>query len=441
LSKRIIACLDIDAGRVVKGVRFAGTREVGDPVQLARRYDEEGIDELVFYDISASAEGRRTTLQTVEATAEQVFIPLTVGGGVASVEQVRELLRAGSDKVSLNTAAVADPSLITAAAERFGSQCVVLSIDARRRRDASGRWDGGWEVVTHGGRRSTGLDAVDWARRGEALGAGELVLNSIDADGVRAVNPAVRGPLLGGLRCTRDAVVEPGLVLGALRVTLEATGRYTWLPRRQVVDVGTGAGGTAVAVDQLGDRHAATVVLLCIGDRLTGLGGRVGTTLAAAPLRKCRLQMLQTAPTSVQLTTALADGDSLRYYPAYDLPGRSALPAPSAATDEWGMQLLVVQRAGGGLTIGDTHTYEEPFDFAVEERPYGDLVARAEAVLGWPVPPVVRRWAGVYTAVTDERIYYRTAVDAGVVAVTGAAGRGMTLAPAIAEETWEELTR
>jgi FAD dependent oxidoreductase TIGR03364 len=270
--------------------------------------------------------------------------------------------------------------------------------------------------------------------------AGRRGFELLDAAEVRSLNPAVRGTLLGGLRCTRDAIVEPRLVLGALRVTLEATGRYRWLPRRQVVDVES-APGTATAVDHVGDRHDGDLVLLCIGDRLSGLGGRIGTTLAAAPLRRCRLQMMQTAPADHRLTTALADGDSLRYYPAFDLPGRTGLPEPTATTSGWGMQLLLVQRAGGGLTIGDTHTYDEPFDFAVEEVVYDDLAARAEAVLGWPLPPVVRRWAGVYTATTDDRICYRATVGAGVVVVTGPAGRGMTLSPAIAEATWEELSR
>lgn len=186
LCKRIIACLDVDGGRVVKGVRFADTRDVGDPVALCARYDAEGIDELVLYDISASAQGRRTMREVVAATAAAAFVPLTVGGGVDSVEQMRELLRAGADKVSVNTAAVADPTLIARGAERFGSQCIVLSIDARR---MPGRGQEGpvlrWEVVTHGGRRPTGRDALAWAEEGERLGAGELVLNSIDADGGR----------------------------------------------------------------------------------------------------------------------------------------------------------------------------------------------------------------------------------------------------------------
>jgi cyclase len=181
LARRIIACLDIDGGRVVKSVRFVDTAPIGDPVELCRRYDAEGIDELVFYDISASAEGRRTTLETVAATAAHAFIPLTVGGGVGSVDQMRALLRAGADKVSVNSAAVADPGLIAAGADRFGSQCIVLSIDARRVPGAQR-----WEVVTHGGRRTTGRDAVAWAAEGQRLGAGELVLNSIDADGTRA---------------------------------------------------------------------------------------------------------------------------------------------------------------------------------------------------------------------------------------------------------------
>jgi glycine/D-amino acid oxidase-like deaminating enzyme len=196
-----------------------------------------------------------------------------------------------------------------------------------------------------------------------------------------------------------------------------------------------------VAVDHLGGRHEGTVVVLCIGDRLSGLGGPVGATLAAAPLRRCRLQMLQTAPAEERLTTAVADADSTRYYPAFDLPGRAALPDPSPLTAEWGMQLLIAQRMGGGLTIGDTHVYDEPFDFAVEEHLYDALRHRAESVLGWSLPPVVRRWAGVYTAVTDDRIYYRAEPVSGVVVVTGPAGRGMTLSPAIAEETWEGLTR
>jgi len=178
---RVIPCLDVDAGRVTKGVKFADNRDVGDPVELARHYDAEGADELVFYDITASAEARDTTYDVVRRTAEQVFIPLTVGGGVRTVADVDALLRAGADKVSLNSAAVARPAVLREAALRFGSQCVVLSIDARRSDTARS----GFEVTTHGGRQASGLDLIEWVVRGQALGAGEIVINSMDADGTR----------------------------------------------------------------------------------------------------------------------------------------------------------------------------------------------------------------------------------------------------------------
>jgi len=371
-----------------------------------------------------------------------------VGGGVLGTMHALEACRRGCEVVHLEAdagprrASVRNFGLVWVSGRASGPE-LDLAVRARElweqiagHSPAVGfRPDGSLTIARHEPELALMSEAAsqpDGAARGFEL---------LDPADVRQANPAVRGELLGGLRCTRDAIVEPGLVLGALRVTLEATGRYTWHPRRQVVDVETTPNGTAVAIDQLGDRHEGSVVVLCIGDRLSGLGGRIGATLAAAPLHRCRLQMMQTAPTTERLTTALADADSMRHYPAFDLPGRTALPEPAATTSEWGMQLLLVQRAAGGLTMGDTHTYDEPFDFAVEEHLYDDLRARAEAVLGWSLPPVVRRWAGVYTGVTDERICYRTTVDTGVVIVTGPAGRGMTLSPAIAEETWEELTR
>jgi len=181
LATRVIPCLDVDAGRVVKGVNFTGLRDAGDPVELAARYDAEGADELVFLDITASSGDRETTYDVVRRTAEQVFIPLTVGGGVRSIDDFDRLLRAGADKVSLNTAAIARPELIDEAAERFGSQCVVLSVDARRCSDTGS----GFEVTTHGGRVGTGIDALEWAREGARRGAGEILLNSMDADGTR----------------------------------------------------------------------------------------------------------------------------------------------------------------------------------------------------------------------------------------------------------------
>jgi cyclase len=180
LAVRVIPCLDVDAGRVVKGVNFQSLRDAGDPVEMARVYDAEGADELVFLDITASSAARDTTYDVVRRTAEQVFIPLTVGGGVRSPDDVDRLLRAGADKVGINTAAVARPALLTECAQRFGSQCIVLSVDARRCAEPGGPT---YEVTTHGGRQGTGIDAVAWAARGAALGAGEILLNSMDADG------------------------------------------------------------------------------------------------------------------------------------------------------------------------------------------------------------------------------------------------------------------
>jgi imidazole glycerol-phosphate synthase subunit HisF len=200
LAVRVIPCLDVDGGRVVKGVNFLGLRDAGDPVELAARYDRDGADELVFLDVTASAHERDTMLDVVQRTADQVFIPLTVGGGVRSADDVDKLLRAGADKVSLNTAAIANPQLLTEVADRFGSQCVVISVDARR---VAGR-PGTFEVTTHGGRRGTGADAVEWAARAVELGAGEVLLNSMDADGTKA---GFDLPLIGAVRAAVDVPV------------------------------------------------------------------------------------------------------------------------------------------------------------------------------------------------------------------------------------------
>jgi cyclase len=180
LAKRIIPCLDVHAGRVVKGVNFVSLRDAGDPVEVARRYDEAGADEIAFLDITASSDARDTIVPVIERVAEQVFIPLTVGGGVRKVEDVRKLLNAGADKVSINTAAVDNPALVEESARRFGSQAIVVAVDAKARAS------GGWEVYTHGGRKPTGLDAVEWAARMAALGAGEILLTSMDRDGTRS---------------------------------------------------------------------------------------------------------------------------------------------------------------------------------------------------------------------------------------------------------------
>ena len=208
LAVRVIPCLDVDAGRVVKGVNFAGLRDAGDPVELARRYDEQGADELTFLDITASSAGRETTYDVVRRTAEQVFIPLTVGGGVRSVADVDALLRAGADKVGVNTAAVARPQLVAEIAERFGRQVLVLSADVRRVRPDDAPTPSGFEVTTHGGRQGTGIDALDWVRRATDLGAGEILLNSMDADGTKD------GYDLELIRLVRAAVDVPVIASG-----------------------------------------------------------------------------------------------------------------------------------------------------------------------------------------------------------------------------------
>ncbi|MGH3390258.1 MAG: imidazole glycerol phosphate synthase subunit HisF [Actinomadura sp.] len=204
VAVRVIPCLDVDAGRVVKGVNFQNLRDAGDPVELAARYDAEGADELTFLDITASSGARSTMYDVVRRTAEQVFIPLTVGGGVRSVDDIDRLLRAGADKVSINTAAIARPEFLREAAHRFGSQCIVLSVDARR---APGT-PSGYEVTTHGGRKGTGIDAIEWAGRGQELGVGEILLNSMDADGTK------NGFDLEMLREVRRAVTVPVIASG-----------------------------------------------------------------------------------------------------------------------------------------------------------------------------------------------------------------------------------
>jgi imidazole glycerol-phosphate synthase subunit HisF len=228
LAVRVIPCLDVDDGRVVKGINFRDLRDAGDPVELAAAYDAEGADELVFLDITASAQRRDTMLDVVARTADQVFIPLTVGGGVRGVDDVDRLLRAGADKVSLNTAAVARPELLSEVAGRFGAQCVVVSVDARRTSpDAAVAGPGpesGFEVTTHGGRRGTGLDAVAWARRAAGLGAGEILLNSMDADGtqggfdlemIEAVRAAVDVPVIASGGAGHVADFAPAVNAGA----------------------------------------------------------------------------------------------------------------------------------------------------------------------------------------------------------------------------------
>lgn len=234
LAKRIIPCLDVDKGRVVKGVQFLDIRDAGDPVEVAKRYDQQGADEITFLDITASHEGRDTTLKTVERMASEVFVPLTVGGGIRKLEDIRNLLNAGADKVSINSAAVYDPDFVRAAADRFGSQCIVVAIDAKR--IASHKWD----IFTHGGRKDTGIDAVEWAIKMAQYGAGEILLTSMDADGtkngydlgvVRAVSDAVSVPVIasggvGNLQHLADGILQ-GRADAVLAASIFHFGEYT----------------------------------------------------------------------------------------------------------------------------------------------------------------------------------------------------------------------
>lgn len=230
LAKRIIPCLDVDAGRVVKGVRFVDIKDAGDPVEVAKRYDLQGADELAFLDITASSEGRETMIHVVEKVAAQVFIPLTVGGGIRTLEDIRKLLNAGADKVSINTAAVYNPEFVKQAAEKFGSQCIVVAIDAKQVKSENHEYK--WEVFTHGGRNSTGIDAVSWATRMAEYGAGEILLTSMDRDGTksgfdlaltRAISDTVDIPVIasGGVG-TLEHLVE-GVIEGKADAVLAAS--------------------------------------------------------------------------------------------------------------------------------------------------------------------------------------------------------------------------
>ncbi|QGU02333.1 Imidazole glycerol phosphate synthase subunit HisF [Corynebacterium kalinowskii] len=244
---RVIACLDVDGGRVVKGVNFDNLRDAGDPVELAARYGQEGVDELTFLDVSASKEGRGTMLDVVRRTAEQVFIPLTVGGGVRSENDVDELLRAGADKVSINTSAIHRPELISELSQRFGAQCIVLSVDARRAADQPS----GFEVTTHGGTKSAGLDAIEWARRGAELGAGEILLNSMDGDGtqdgfdielIEKVRAVVDVPVIASGGAGTAAHFPPAVAAGADAVLAASVFHFGTVAVSEVKDALADAG-------------------------------------------------------------------------------------------------------------------------------------------------------------------------------------------------------
>lgn len=261
--------------------------------------------------------------------------------------------------------------------------------------------------------------------------AGARGFELLDAAGTRDRNPVLQGSFRAALWCRTDAVVEPRAALPALRGSLVRGDGYEWCPVTMATSIEPGR-----VVDQRGEGHAGDLVIVCPG---SASDGPVAELVAGAPLRRVQLQMLETAPLGPRLTTSLADGDSLRYYPAFDVPARSLLPPQDELAAGFAMQLLVSQRASRALTIGDTHRHDEPFDFALDERPYAELLRRLEALLGRSVPPVVRRWSGVYSQHVDGAVCHRDEPVPGVWVVTGPGGRGMTLSPAIAEATMEAV--
>jgi cyclase len=263
VAVRVIPCLDVDGGRVVKGVNFTGLRDAGDPVALATAYDAEGADELTFLDVTASSSDRETTYGVVRRTAECVFIPLTVGGGIREVSDVDRLLRAGADKVSINTAAVARPELLREASRRFGAQCIVLSVDARRVPEGSAPTSSGFEVTTHGGRRGTSIDAVEWAERGQEFGVGEILLNSMDADGtkagfdlemIRAVREVVDVPVIASGGAGTVADFPPAVAAGADAVLAASVFHFGELRIGEVKD-GLRAAGVTVRLTEVTPRR------------------------------------------------------------------------------------------------------------------------------------------------------------------------------------------
>jgi FAD dependent oxidoreductase TIGR03364 len=282
----------------------------------------------------------------------------------------------------------------------------------------------------HGSLTIAGSDAELAVMRAVAAkpDAVERELAVLSADEARAVNPALGGDFAGALSCARDAIVEPRQVPLAIRDHLLQSVGYQWLPSHEAVEYADHG-----VRDQHGVWHRGDRVILCTGAHYRGLAG---AHLGEAPLRRVRLQTMQTEPFDRSLTTSIADGDSLRYYPAYDVSERERLVEQSPVAAHWHSQLLLVQRLDGSLTIGDTHAYAEPFDFDVQEQPYDHLREAAEQILGTRLPRILRRWAGVYSQVTDDSLYHRATLADGVEVVTGPGGRGMTCSAAIAEETF-----
>jgi FAD dependent oxidoreductase TIGR03364 len=385
------------------------------------------------------------TILAAVASRQRVVI---VGGGVLGTMHAFAAQRRGFEVVQLEReaeargASVRNFGLVWVSGRRAGPE-LELALRARQ------LWEDLGTAVPGLGFRAAGsltiaADEVELGLLKEAAArpdADRRGFELLDPGAVRTINPALRGDFAGGLYCRLDGIVEPRQVLPALRGYLAASSSaYQWLPGREVTEVTAGA-----VRDHTGAWHHGDLVVLCTGAAHTGVAGRYLARGQAAPVRRVRLQMMQTAPLPEKITTALADGDSLRYYPAYELPGRAELAPQPAAAARARAQLLLVQRADGGLTIGDTHEYAEPFAFDVDEDAYDHLRARAETLLGGPVPRIQRRWAGVYSEVNpalanptraSAALYHRSEVEPGVVLVTGPGGRGMTCSPAIAMETF-----
>jgi len=389
---------------------------------------------------------------------------VVVGGGVLGLMHVVQARRRGYEVVHLEReagargASVRNFGLIWVSGRAPGAE-LDLALRARQRWEEIGTAVPGTGFRPHGSLTLAADEAeLDLLKQAAAMpDASQRRFELLDPGAVREVNPALRGYCTGALLCRNDALVEPRLVPAALRSHLLAGGSgaepaaagssaaasggsagsagsgYTWLPGREAVEVAPGA-----VRDQTGTWHGGDLVVLCPGAAHTGIAGPHLAGFAVPPVRRVRLQMLQTEPLDRRLTTSLADGDSLRYYPAYDLPGRLGLAPQSPAAAAAAAQLLLVQRLDGSLTIGDTHSDEEPFPFDVDEAAYDHLRGRAEQLLGSSLPPTRLRWAGVYSQVTGDDLYHRSQVAPGVVLVTGPGGRGMTCAPAIAEETFAE---
>jgi len=359
---------------------------------------------------------------------------VVVGAGVIGTLHAYQLVNAGFDVVHLeadrtpNGASVRNFGLLWVSGRRTGQE-----LDAARRARQM------WEEMSHRvpaiGFRPTGSLTVavaseelkvmeDYALSPDAR---ERNIELVEPATLKRRNPALSDEVLGALWAPEDAVVEPGRVLGALRTHLEQTGHYRFVPDRLVTDAEQGR-----VTDHLGSRWEGDLIVLTGGALRSGL---LGPHLEAAPLRRVSLQMLGTAPLAAELPTAIADADTMRYYPAYRSARLEDLPDRSELSERHELQLLLVQRADGSLTIGDTHAYEEPFDFALAEEVADELLRRVGRILAAPVPEVVRRWSGVYAQCTDDRLCYRAEVAPGVWVVTGPGGRGMTCAPAIAQDT------